>query len=205
MTRITYAICVCDEHRELDDLLHFLTKVKEPEDDINILVDSGRVTDAVRDVLERYKEQCTVNERKFCGNFSDHRNYHQSLCTGDYIFVIDADEMPQEVLLKNIKQFDGDILAIPRINICPGYTSEWLQEHKFSMTNTGWINWPDFQLRYYKNNGQVKWSRGLHEYLTGGSVGKLDANPELALFHIKSVQRQDKQADLYKALESNTK
>ena len=42
--KITYAICVCTESRELNDLLNFLTHVKDEEDDINILVDSSKVT-----------------------------------------------------------------------------------------------------------------------------------------------------------------
>jgi len=194
---ITYAICVCDEARELDSLLNFLTEVKEDGDDINILVDSGKATDEVRHVLERHKAGITYSEREFDGNFAEHRNHHTSLCKGDYVFVLDADEMPQEILIKNIKQFDGDILAVPRMNICPGATAAFYTRHNFQVTNTGWINWPDFQLRYYKNNGVIKWEGGLHETVSGGNVQALPAEPGLALWHIKSVQKQDKQKTFY--------
>lgn len=197
---ITYAICVCDEARELNSLLNFLIKVKAPEDDINILLDVAKTNDAVRHVLERNKDKVSVHERAFCGNFAEHRNHHLSLCKGDYIFVLDADEMPQEVLLKNIQQFQGDVLAIPRINICPGFTREWLKEHKFNMSNTGWINWPDFQMRYFKNNGKIRWKGGLHETLEGGVIQALEADPSIAIWHIKSVERQDKQGDFYESL-----
>jgi len=53
--------------------------------------------------LESY-DDIVVSEREFCGNFSEHRNYHASLCKGDYIFVIDADEIPQENLIKKHKK-----------------------------------------------------------------------------------------------------
>jgi hypothetical protein len=71
--------------------------------------------------------------------------------------------MPQEALIMNIKSFDGDIMYVPRINICPGYTAEWLDQHKFNLNEMGWINFPDYQGRYYKNNGSIKWESDLHE------------------------------------------
>jgi hypothetical protein len=152
----------------------------------------------VKAVLKEFENRVTVNERMFCGNFSKHRNYHITKCTGEYIFVLDADEIPQEALIKNIKTFDGDILTLPRINIIPGYTEEWCKKMKFSVNEMGWINWPDYQGRYFKNNGKITWSLGLHERLVGSDkVAQLQANPQLAIWHIKSVQRQDKQNDFY--------
>ena len=103
MVKISYAICVCNEDRELNSLVNFLLKVKDEEDEVNILVDSKNVTPEVRKVLESYGDKIVVNEREFDGKFSDHRNYHATKCTGEYIFVIDADEMPQEALITNIK------------------------------------------------------------------------------------------------------
>jgi hypothetical protein len=201
---LSYAICVCTEARELNDLLAFLKRVKDPEDEINILLDASKVTDEVRNVLKRYTG-ITISERTFCGNFSDHRNYHASLCTGDYIFVIDADEMPRETLIKNIKRFITDTKAelvyIPRINICPGYTQKWLDKHSFKVNEMGWINWPDYQGRVYKNNGLVKWNKGLHETIGGATNMKaLDATPDMSLWHIKSVEKQEMQDIFYKTI-----
>ena len=201
MVKISYAICVCNEHRELESLVNFLLKVKDEEDEINILLDSKNGTTEVRSVLESFGDKIVVNEREFDGKFSDHRNYHASKCSGDYIFVIDADEMPQEALIVNIKTFDGDIMYIPRINICPGYTADWLDRHKFQLNEMGWINFPDYQGRYYKNNGEIKWENDLHERLTGSeNVARLDAKPLVSLLHIKTVERQDKQGEYYDSL-----
>tara|TARA_B110000503_G_scaffold10795_1_gene14697 strand:+ start:2663 stop:3274 length:612 start_codon:yes stop_codon:yes gene_type:complete len=199
--KISYAICVCNEDNELNSLLSFLVKVIDDEDEINVLVDSGKVTEEVRNVLKKFEKRIIVNDREFCGNFSEHRNYHITKCTGDYIFVLDADEIPREAVIENIKTFDGDILALPRINIIPGYTEEWCKKLNFSTNEMGWINWPDYQCRFFKNNGKISWSLGLHERLVGSDkIGQLQANPQYALWHVKSVQKQDKQDDFYTKL-----
>jgi 6-pyruvoyl-tetrahydropterin synthase len=203
MVKISYAICVCNEDRELNSLINFLLKVKGEEDEINILVDSTNVTPEVREVLKSYDDKIVVNEREFDGKFSDHRNYHATKCKGDYIFAIDADEMPQEALINNIKTFDGDIMYVPRINICPGYTADWITDYKFNLNEMGWVNWPDYQGRYYKNNGEIKWSNDLHEKLEGPNpdkVAMLEAKPLIALWHIKTVERQDRQRAYYESL-----
>ena len=203
MVKISYAICVCNEDRELNSLVNFLLKVKGEEDEINILVDSTKVTPEVREVLKSYDDKIVVNERAFDGKFSDHRNYHATKCKGDYIFAIDADEMPQEALINNIKTFDGDIMYVPRINICPGYTADWITDYKFNLNEMGWVNWPDYQGRYYKNNGEIKWSNDLHEKLEGPNpdkVAMLEAKPLIALWHIKTVERQDRQRAYYESL-----
>lgn len=202
--KISYAICVCNEHNELNSLLSFLSRVADSEDEINILVDSGKVTEEVRAVLKKFEKRIVVNERKFCGNFSKHRNYHITKCKGEYIFVLDADEIPQEALIKNIRNFDSDILYVPRMNIIPGHTEEWCKRMKFSVNEVGWINWPDYQGRYFKNNGKILWSLGLHERLIGSDkVAQLQANPQLALWHVKSVEKQDKQDAFYSNLKEN--
>lgn len=203
MVKISYAICVCNEDREVNSLINFLLKVKGEEDEINILLDSNKATPEVRDVLKSYDDKIVVNEREFDGKFSDHRNYHATKCNGDYIFAIDADEMPQEALITNIKTFEGDIMYVPRINICPGYTADWITDYKFNLNEMGWVNWPDYQGRYYKNNGEIKWSNDLHEKLEGPNpdkVAMLEAKPLIALWHIKTVERQDRQRAYYESL-----
>ena len=205
--RISYAICVCNESNELYSLISFLKKVKEPIDEINILVDTNNVTREVRDVLQTFEKDISVSERPFCGNFSEHRNFHNSVCKGDYIFVIDADEMPQELFIKNIKSVihenKCELIYIPRINICPGFTQKWLEKLSFKINNCGWINWPDYQGRIYKNTPGIKWSKGLHEIVTGtNEILKISESPEIALYHIKTVERMTKQDDYYKTLQT---
>ena len=201
--KLTYAIGVCNEHKELTSLLNFLIKTKELTDDINILVDTKKVTDEVRKVLEKYQKVISVHERDFCGDFSAHRNFHITKCSGDYIFMIDADEIPQEHLIKTIKNYCGksDLIFVPRINVCPGYTEHWLKECKFTLNEVGWINWPDYQGRIFKNDSSIRWGKSLHEQVQGAKnpMG-LEQTPKNALWHIKSVEVQDTASRFYESI-----
>jgi hypothetical protein len=192
--KLSYAICVCNESKDLYSLISFLKKVKDQEDEINVLVDSAHVTPQVRSVLEYFKEDIFQNDRNFDGKFATHRNYHFNLCNGDYIFYIDPDEMPTEVLIKNIKKIieetKTDLLYIPRVNICAGFTQEWIEKCKFTLNDMGWINWPDTQGRIFKKGLQME--KELHEGISGAeSRISLEQNPNIALWHIKSVEKQD--------------
>ena len=209
--KISYAITVCNESKELYSLIAFLIKVKDTDDEINILVDSLHSTSAVKSVLNHFKEYIVINEREFCGNFSAHRNFHINKCFGDYIFVIDADEMPKEKLIKNIKSIindsNADIIMIPRINIHPGMTDEWILKHKFNTNELGWINWPDYQGRIFKNDPTtIHYNNELHEMVSGAKKPiVLQPDQSLAIWHIKSIDKQDNRWDDGKYVSPNDK
>jgi len=210
--RISYAICVCNESRDLFSLVSFLLKVKDEEDEINILIDTLHVTENVKNVIEYFGDKIITCERDFDGNFAEHRNFHLTKCSGDYIFIIDPDEMPKENLIVNLKKMINDsgaeLIMVPRINIHPGFTHEWLEKCNFKTNEVDWINWPDYQGRILKNDENIKWSRGLHEVVTGtNKIVQLQADPRIALWHIKSIEKQDNRWDYdsgnYKVPESN--
>ena len=203
--KLSYTVCVCNESRELFSALRFLIENKDPEDEINVLVDTKNVTPQVRDVLAQFSDQIVQFERDFGGDFSEHRNYHNSKCTGDYIFMVDADEIPQEVLIKSIKKIitetGGDLFYVPRINICPGYTQTWLKKCNFVVNELGWINWPDYIGRVFKNDPTIKYGNKVHERIQGAQKPvQLNPKPDLAVWHIKSVERQMSQDSLYRTI-----
>ena len=121
--KLSYAICVCNESRDLFSLVSFLLKVKDEEDEINILIDTLHVTENVKNVLEYFGDKIVTYEKDFDGNFAEHRNFHLTKCLGDYVFMIDPDEMPKEDLIINIKKMIHDsgaeLVMVPRINIHP--------------------------------------------------------------------------------------
>jgi len=195
LMKITYTIQVCNESRELFSLLNFLCKVKDQYDDINVVVDSLHTTDKVKMVTDHFKNSITVYDFPF-ESFYKNVMFHKSKATGDYIFHIDADEMPQEPLIYNIKQVlsmsNADIVSIPRINIHPGATGQFIDTMKFQVNQCGWINWPDYQSRIYRNCEEVTWTDELHTKLTGGTkVISLQDEPNIALWHIKSIEKQE--------------
>jgi len=192
--KLTYTIQVCNESRELFSLLNFLSETIDHEDEINVVVDSDHTTEKVERVLEHFKERVQVFKRPF-DNFHVNAQFHIEKATGDYIFGIDADEMPQELLIKNIKKIieesGAEIIAVPRINIHPGATQDFIERSKFTMNEVGWINWPDFQMRIYKRCNYIKWTEEVHTKLTGSDkVVGIQAEPKLALWHIKSIEKQ---------------
>ena len=93
--KLSYAITVCNESKDLYSLISFLKRVKDEEDEINVLVDTKHVTPQVLRVLDHFKDDIVTCERSFDGDFSAHRNFHTRQCSGDYIFIIDPDEMPK--------------------------------------------------------------------------------------------------------------
>lgn len=199
---VSYGICVCNEYRELKNLLIFLRETRNPVDtEIVCLVDSSKDNKLVRTVLSSFPE-VKVIEREFKNDFADHKNYLNSQCEGDVIFNIDADEMPQEMLIKLVenaaKMEDFDVLYVPRINICPGYTEKFIKKHNFNVNNVGWINWPDYQGRVFKKG--TLWEGIVHEKPNGQNIKNLPADPTIALWHIKDTDRQNKQNEYYKDL-----
>lgn len=196
---LSYAITVCNESAELFNLLTFLSTIKRSDDEIVVLVDVKNSTDGVYDVLSSFKN-INVFEKEFNNDFAEHKNYLNTLCKGEYVFNIDADEIPQEFLVKTVEKLtdagENDLIWIPRINICPGYTQEFIKRHNFNCNEFGWINWPDYQGRVYRRG--LKWGGKVHEKITDAdrALG-IKPTPQLALWHIKSVSKQDRQNILY--------
>jgi hypothetical protein len=193
--KITYSIQVCNESRELFSLLNFLVKTIDYVDNIHVIVDTPHKTEKVQKVLDYFDKKITVFERTF-DTFYKNSSYHKEVATGDYVFAIDADEMPQEMLIKTIKQIiattKGEVIFVPRINIHPGMTQEFLHKCKqFKVNEAGWINWPDFQGRLYKRADHIKWTDEIHTKLYGSdnAIG-IQPIPQLALWHIKSMEKQ---------------
>mgnify|MGYP003635449719 FL=1 len=198
--KLSYAICVCNESRDLFSLVSFLLKVKDEEDEINVLIDTAHVTDNVKSIIKYFGNKIVTCERDFDGNFAEHRNFHLTKCSGDYIFIIDPDEMPKEKLIKGIKSAvkdsGADLIMIPRINIHPGFTQEFLEKCTFKTNELDWINWPDYICRVFPNKPGIKYGNDLHEVIVGYEKRVcLQADPSIAIWHIKSVEKQDNRWD----------
>lgn len=206
--KITYAIPVCTEAKELSSLLNFLKNVKNSQDDISVLIDNSKVTPEVMKVISQNEQSITIERRDFCGNFAAHRNYHIEKCTGNWIFMIDADEIPQEHLIRNIRNIimdhtDSQLIYVPRINICPGYTEKFLEHHTFKVNEVGWINWPDYQGRLFKRSDGIRWGKSLHEQVMGANKPiALPTDPKYALWHVKTPEVQNKAREFYDAITS---
>jgi glycosyltransferase involved in cell wall biosynthesis len=202
---LSYAICVHDESEEIFRLLTFLqhNKYSNTENSEIVVLQDGD-DENVSKTLKKFSD-VKVFHRKLDGDFAAHKNFLGSKCTGKYIFNIDADEMITENIISTVIYITrggvNDLVYFPRINICIGYTEAFIKKHNFNVNSLGWINWPDYQGRLYKNG--LQWGGVVHEKIQGATNATCisHSDPTRALMHIKTVQRQDCQNALYAKLE----
>src|SRR6056300_447033 len=216
--KISYGITVYNEHKELDNLLFHLSKHIRKEDEVVITQDTSKVGEksivqddlyALEKVLEKYEygtyfqpRQLKVNTFDFKKDFAALKNYTKEHCSGDYIFHIDADEIPNEILIKQLPDIleinDTDLIWVPRINIVNGITSWHLEHWHWRQTEKGHINPHDYQARIFRNTDDIKWVREVHEHIDGAKTySHLPPHEELTLKHEKDIVRQEQQNKLY--------
>ena len=202
--KISYAIPVCNEHIELEKLLSFLLKHIDENDEIIVQCDKGNTTDKVYQVLQhpRFK----VIEFPLKGDFSSFKNNLKEHCTGHWIFQIDADELPHESLITNLKSLlelnpTTELLLVPRVNTVDGLTQEHINKWRWNVNENGWVNWPDYQTRIIQNSPKIQWASKVHEVIVGFSTkGALPMEEEWCLYHPKNITRQEAQNNFYNSL-----
>ena len=206
--KISQAITVCNEEKEVAKLIGFLLSNKQEEDEIVVLVDSPKTSQTLQEFLRACASinQILLLESVFEGHFADWKNKLFKICTGDYIFQIDADELPNKTLIENLPSVlehnsAVELYVVPRVNTVEGLTQNHIQKWGWNVNQNGWVNWPDFQTRIYKNTPELKWENKVHERLVGHKeFAYLPMEEEWALYHPKSIERQEKQNNYYDTL-----
>ena len=206
--KISYAITLCSEIVEIQKLLPFLLEHKREEDEITILFDVKGGTDEVEEYLRAKSVNSEFNwvKSNFKGHFADWKNYLTTLCSGDYIFQIDADEIPHKDLIKLLPTIleqnpDNEVYLVPRINTVEGLTDEHIKKWGWRVDEKNRVNYPDFQWRIWKNLPEIRWKNKVHEVLEGfKTYAALPANEKLCLYHPKDIKRQEKQNAYYDTL-----
>ena len=200
--KVSYGITVHNEVEELIKLLEVLNKNIDKEDEIVVCVDGD--DEKVEAVLGEYlsENRAIVYKRKLDGNFAEHKNSVIEKSSGDYIFHIDADEYPNEILIQQLKQIleinDVDLIWIPRVNTIDGMKEEHIQKWGWRVTENGWVNYPDYQARVFRNREDIRWTRPLHEFINGcKTYSHLPPQEELSLYHPKTIEKQEQQNLFY--------
>lgn len=204
--RISYAIPVCYEHKELDRLLSLLIKNKRPEDEIVVQADLGNTTREVYQVVDIHKDQIRLVEFGLKGNFGAFKNNLKANCSGEWIFQIDADEYLKEEFIQHLHEIlqDNptiDLFLLPRINTVEGLTEAHVQKWRWNVDEKGWVNFPDYQTRILQNSPKINWVNKVHEVLTGHTTYALMPPEEFyCLIHPKTIDRQEHQNRLYETI-----
>ena len=205
--KISYSILTHNETGSLMKLIDFLVKHKDKEDEIVILDDysDNEKTSAYLDVV------CSIHEIKFeqrhlLKDYAGQKNYLTRMCSGKYIFNLDADELPHKYLIKNIKEIleanpTIDLYWVPRVNTVDGLTEEHIQKWGWKVDENGWINFPDYQGRIWRNRPNIRWEKPVHEQLTGYREHSfLPQEENFCFYHHKEIGRQEKQNEFYEKI-----
>ena len=200
--KISYGITVHNEAEELIKLLEVLSKNIDDEDEIVVCVDGD--DEKVEAVLGEYlsENKAIVYKRKLDGNFAEHKNSVIEKASGDYVFHIDADEYPNEILIQQLKEIleinEVDLIWIPRVNTIDGMEQIHIERWGWKVTENGWVNYPDYQSRVFRRDGKIRWERPLHELIRGvKTYAHLPPHEELSLYHPKTMKKQEAQNRFY--------
>ena len=206
--KISYAITVCTEFVEIQRLINFVLKHKRPQDNIVILFDETNGDPEIESYLRSHSinGEFAWHKSDFKGHFADWKNKLTSLCSGDYIFQIDADEIPCTPILESLpflleQNPDVEVYLVPRVNTVEGMSQDHMQQWGWNVNAEGWVNWPDYQWRIYKNVSSIKWKNKVHEVLDGfKQYAHLPMEEDYSLYHPKTIERQIKQNEYYNTL-----
>lgn len=204
--KISYAIPVHNEYEEIDRLLEHLLKYKREVDEIVVQCDEGNTTGNVYKVLDKYKNQVRIIEFPLNRDFAAFKNNLKNNCTGEWIFQIDADEIPEEYLISMLPSIlkqnpNTEVFWVPRINTVEGLRKEHIQRWGWQVDPNGRVNFPDYQCRILQNTPTIQWVSKVHEVLYGHkSQTQLPSNDEFCLIHPKSIERQEHQNKFYNTI-----
>lgn len=156
-----------------------------------IIVDLGSADKSLK-VADEFNVK--IIKHKFEPYVEKVRNFAVSKATGDWILVLDPDEMLGEKIKEELKKVADenkyDAVNIARKNI---FFGRWI-------AHTNW--WPDKHIRFFKK-GHCVWSGKIHEYPTvKGRILDLGADCEKAIIHYgytsvsEFMDRQNRYSDI---------
>jgi len=206
--KISYAITVCDEYVEIQRLVNFLLNHKRPHDEIVVLFDQTKGSEEISEWLVKKNKLPNFQMWRgwFEGNFAEWKNKLSEYCSGDYIFQIDADEVPHINLINNLPEIlkynpKNEVFLVPRVNTVEGITEDHISQWKWKVNKKGWINFPDLQTRIWKREGKIRWYGKVHERLVNfNTYTNLPEDEVFSLYHHKDISRQEKQNNFYNNL-----
>ena len=207
MINVTYAITVCNELEEITKLIDFLKNKIDKDDEILIQYDENSATKPVKDYLtiisQLHNSNIKVISYPLNNDFASFKNNLKDNASGIFIFQIDADEVPSEHLMENIKDIieynkDVDLFFVPRVNTVEGLTKQHIKKWKWQVNELGWVNFPDYQTRLYRRTSEIQWQGKVHERIVGyNTLSVLPQEEQYCLYHHKKIERQEKQNDYY--------
>lgn len=133
--KISYLVTCHNETSSLEKCLVNLITYKEDEDEIVILddfSDNPETQKILENISTKYWEKkfnIKIIQHALDRNYGAHKNFGNEQCNGNWICQIDGDEIPNPILIVNIKTIidsnpEVELFYVPRINDFIGVTEE---------------------------------------------------------------------------------
>lgn len=204
LPKISYGITVNNEVEEITLLLDTLLPLIDKGDEVIVLQDITEKNQRVAGILDKYGDKIIRLEARLDGDFATFKNNLIHVAKNKYLFQIDADEIPKESLIKELKLHlfknrKKDVFMVPRINIVNGITEDHIKQWDWKVNENGYINFPDYQHRIFRLNKGIKWENKVHEKLCNYKriAGLPSSDYSMCLMHIKEIKRQEQQNSFY--------
>jgi len=209
---ISFFVTAYNEYEDLKRLLGQLTQVMSYTDELVIQLDNKATVEVITlvdEFIEKNKDNFEIKKCHFDlnGDFASFKNNGKSYCTKEWIFQIDSDETLSETFCNILHQVlesneEIDLISVPRINIVKGLEQSDVIKWGWRLNNQGWVNFPDFQNRIFRNKPEIKWENKVHEKIVGWKTyAELPCEDDsYALYHIKDIDRQRAQNEFYSTL-----
>lgn len=148
--KLSICMMVKNEEKFLDKCLGYLKGFMRNIDSELIIVDTGS-EDTTVEIAKKYTDK--VYFHKWNNNFSDMRNITISYATGEWIFIIDADEMLVEYL---------DIIKFFQSELIKKYNTVFMTIKNLSASDDITTYSTFSSARIFKNDGDFKYEGAVH-------------------------------------------
>ncbi len=193
MARISGVVIALNEAHQL----HYALSTLLPWCDEVIVVDQHS-EDETASIAE--KMGATVHQHDRTGGIADPaRRFAVSKASGDWVFILDADEMIPPTLATHLRELadsepEIDVVLVPRANVILG---RWIRHGN---------NWPSRHARFFRPGSLLMTDR-IHKSIEpapGTRRHKLAADPALAIWHFPGGNLSDlvRKVDRYTDIEA---
>jgi len=198
----TISLCMITKNEE-KFLEQCLNSVKDLVDEM-VVVDTGS-TDKTKEIAARFGAK--IFDFKWCDDFSAARNESLKHATGDWILVLDADEVIaekdhekiRELKIKNRETVGFVLIHRNYINdsAAAGWVSSKDDSYPESKAAKGW--WPVPILRLFKNIKEIRYKGAVHESVTESLQGKGKIiETEIPIHHYSKLDKaKAKEKEIY--------
>lgn len=198
---LSYLITTHNETDSLDKLLSKLVSSLKPNQEI-VVIDDHSTNPKTLEVFEKYSNHIQLRLHRLNNNYGAQKNFGIDSCNGEWIFQLDGDEYPTDLLLQHIelliKQNDNnDVIWLPRCNYFSGVTQADIDMWGWRMIED-MVNFPDYQSRLYKRKPNIRYKKRLHERVEGyDSYTIIPPQKDYAIVHEKTIEKQRESNDRY--------